>query len=436
MNKISKKINKFAILGAGTAGCITASFLKKYTNAEIEWIYDSGIPAQSVGEGSTLPFVEGLFKEVNLNYTTLKMMGGSIKKGVRKVGWKGMGDYLHEFPLSQHAVHFNSKMLRPLVSQRLKAKGVDIVDRKIASHSDIDADYIIDCSGKPDSWEDFNDAEHITVNATHIVQSPIKGPLFDYTLCEARPFGWIFAIPLVERTSCGYMYNKDITTLDEVKQDMKAWMTNMKLPYSEKQNNFEFKNYYRKQNYTDRVCYNGNASFFLEPLEATSVGIIDYINRRLLDSINLDLSIESNNLWYKEKIRESKNMIMMHYFAGSKYDNKFWQFAKKKGKDSMAEMIKSSKFRDIVATVLSQYEDPIFDEMLSAEYGQWPPYSYWQNFRGLNIAKDVDPELISLEKSLSLLSKKEMEEEAKKKKPAKKKPVKKKPAKKKPAKKG
>jgi len=138
------------------------------------------------------------------------------------------------------------------------------------------------------------------------------------------------------------------------------------------------------------VCYNGNASFFLEPLEATSVGIIDFINRRLLDSINDGLSIESNNLWYKEKIKESKNMIMMHYFAGSKYDNKFWQFAKKKGKDSMAEMIKSSKFRDIVAIVLSQYEDPIFDEMLSAEYGQWPPYSYWQNFKGLNIAKDVD----------------------------------------------
>ena len=48
----------------------------------------------------------------------------------------------------------------------------------------------------------------------------------------------------------------------------------------------------------------------------------------------------------------------------------------------------------------------------------------------VNIAKDVDPESISLEKSLSLLSKKEMEEESKKKKPAKKKPAKKKPAKK------
>jgi DNA topoisomerase-1 len=46
----------------------------------------------------------------------------------------------------------------------------------------------------------------------------------------------------------------------------------------------------------------------------------------------------------------------------------------------------------------------------------------------VNIAKDVDPESISLEKSLTLLSKKETEEEGKKKKPAKKKPAKKKPA--------
>ena len=46
----------------------------------------------------------------------------------------------------------------------------------------------------------------------------------------------------------------------------------------------------------------------------------------------------------------------------------------------------------------------------------------------VNIAKDIDPESISLEKSLSLLLKKEIEED--KKKPAKKKPAKKKPAKK------
>ena len=53
--------------------------------------------------------------------------------------------------------------------------------------------------------------------------------------------------------------------------------------------------------------------------------------------------------------------------------------------------------------------------------------------RGLikvNIAKNVDPESISLEKSLALLSKKEIEEQSKKK-PSKKKPSKKKPSKKK-----
>ena len=390
MALIKQKINKFTILGAGTAGCITASFLNKYTQAEIEWIYDSKIPAQSVGEGSTLPLGKGLFEEINLNYATLEMMGGSIKKGIRKVGWNGGGDYLHEFPLGQHAIHFNSRMLQQFVPQRLQAKGVEIIDKTINSHDDIDADYIIDCSGRPTNFDEFNDAEHIAVNAAHIVQSPCRGPLFDYTFCEARPYGWIFAIPLAERTSCGYLYNKDISDLEDVKKDMKEFMEKLKFPYSEEQNNFEFKNYYRKENYTDRVMYNGNASFFLEPLEATSVGTIDHLNRRLLDSINLDLTIESNNAWYEREIREAQNMIMMHYFAGSKYDNEFWKHAKQKGKDSMSEMIESNKFRDIAALALSQYQDPDFATMMKPEYGQWPPYSYWQNFRGLNIAREVD----------------------------------------------
>ena len=79
MRQINQKINKFTILGAGTAGCLTASFIKKHTNAEVEWIFDSNTPAQSVGEGSTIPLATSLFKELGFNYTLLDIMGGSLK---------------------------------------------------------------------------------------------------------------------------------------------------------------------------------------------------------------------------------------------------------------------------------------------------------------------------------------------------------------------
>jgi|TARA_R110000803_G_scaffold91901_2_gene159390 hypothetical protein len=391
MRQINQKINKFTILGAGTAGCLTASFIKKHTNAEVEWIFDSNTPAQSVGEGSTIPLATSLFKELGFNYTLLDIMGGSLKKGIRKKDWNGVGDYVHEFPMGQTAIHFNSKMLQKYIPEKLKQKGVDIVDKKVTSHDDIDADYIIDCTGRPSSYEEFNDAEHIAVNAAHIIQSPTKGsPLFDYTFCIARPFGWIFCIPLVGRTSIGYLYNETINNLDEVKKDMQSFMADYNFPTSDNQNNFSFKNYYRKENYSERVAYNGNASFFLEPLEATSVGTIDHVNRRLLDTINLGLSIGSSNDWYENEIKEAQNMIMMHYFAGSKYSNKFWDYAQQKGKNAVAEMVSSNKFRDIASQALSNYTDPDIEKLVGMEYGQWPAYSYLQNFKGLNIAQDID----------------------------------------------
>ena len=123
MKSLSKRINKVAIIGKGTAGCIAASYFRKTLNAEIEWIYDSDKPAQSVGEGSTIPLARGFFNELNMNYAALEYLGGSMKKGIRKIGYNGVGDYLHEFPLGELAIHFSSKMLQDYIPKVLESKG-------------------------------------------------------------------------------------------------------------------------------------------------------------------------------------------------------------------------------------------------------------------------------------------------------------------------
>jgi len=389
----TQQIKKITILGAGTAGCISASFFKKNTQAEIEWIFDSGTPAQSVGEGSTLPLVKGLWSELNFRFTDLERMGGSIKKGIRKVGWSGPGDYIHEFPFGEHAMHFSSRMLQEWVPQQLKNRAVNVIDKKITSHNDIDADLIIDCSGRPKDFTDFHQAEYIALNAAHVVQSPCRGPLFDYTFCVARPFGWVFAIPLADRTSCGYLYNENINTLDEVMDDMKEFMEEFRFPYSDNQNNFSFKNYYRKENYTDRVVYNGNASFFLEPMEATSVGAVDRINRAVLDMLQHDVSLVSSNSWYIKDMKQTEHMIMLHYLKKGKYDTKFWDYARERAERSLDEAVTSTKFRDLISLSLKNYQQAEFDTLVGPEYGQWPAYSYLQNLKGLDIAREVDDKI-------------------------------------------
>ena len=48
---INKKV---AVIGRGTAGCFSAMKLSATENLDVDLYYDSTIPVQSVGEGSTL----------------------------------------------------------------------------------------------------------------------------------------------------------------------------------------------------------------------------------------------------------------------------------------------------------------------------------------------------------------------------------------------
>lgn len=399
MKTINKTIKKIAVLGKGTAGCLTASILKKHTPAEIEWIYDPNTPTQSVGEGSTLPLAKNLGNEIQFDYDTLKQIGGSLKKGIKKIGWGGSGNFFHSFPIGSVAIHFSSEMLQNLISQNLLKKGVKIIDKYIKTYDEIDADYIVDCTGKPKSFKEYNKAQHIAVNAVHIVQSPCKGPLFDYTFTVARPYGWVFAIPLANRVSCGYLYNENINSLDEIKEDMKKFMAQYKFSYSENINNISFQNYYKKENFTERVMFNGNASFFLEPLEATSIACIYSINSKLIDIINNSIPLTSANLWYEQLLIETQHMIGLHYYSGSKYNSSFWDYAKKKGIKSVNEMITSNKFRQIAKGALFNIKNSQFSHPSEEfEYGSWPIDSYHQNFVGLGIVDQMNNLIKNYEK--------------------------------------
>ena len=70
MNSVRKEINKIAVIGKGTAGCMAASYFANHHSAQIDWYYDPSTPAQSVGEGSTLPFPTTLFNELNIGYSS------------------------------------------------------------------------------------------------------------------------------------------------------------------------------------------------------------------------------------------------------------------------------------------------------------------------------------------------------------------------------
>lgn len=384
---------KIAVIGRGTAGCMSALFYKYYTDAEVDWYFDPSIKPQAVGEGSTLALPQVLNDTLGFSAKDFSAVDGTIKTGIYKEGWGKKGkSFLHDFPAPLNAIHFNANKLQDFIHSKL-AGVVNVIPENVDS-SNVDATFVLDCSGRPSSYEAFDMSDYIPVNAVHVNQCYWDTPKFTHTLAISRPYGWVFGIPLQNRCSVGYLYNKDINTLDEVKEDIKYIFNRFNLTPSEDTNSFSFNNYQRKFNFSDNTAFNGNASFFLEPLEATSFGCVDNINRithRLWQGL---ISKDEAEDRYASILKASEYVIMLHYFAGSPFNTAFWDFANERGikciesaDDSMHYMMQNSKSPKGLGSYSSGFVlPPVQSIQLEALYSTWWEGSFAQNIEGLGLS--------------------------------------------------
>jgi tryptophan halogenase len=390
---------RIAIIGRGTAGSQSViHYLNHFPDYEIQWFFDSKIPTQAVGEGSTLSFPSNLYKNLNFNYSDLDKIDGTIKTGIHKSGWgNNQKDFFHGFDPPNVSLHFNAKALQNYILSSIKNK-VKLFDKSV-TEDEIDADYIIDCSGKPKSYQKFHESPFIPVNSAYITQCYWEYPRFQYTLTIARPYGWVFGIPLKTRCSIGYLFNRNINCVTEIKEDVAHVFQKYNLQPSENTNYLEFENYYRKENYNKRSCYNGNASFFLEPLEATSIEVMSDIQKNSTSYLKNEITLDQVNKTYDNLIKQIECLIMFHYFSGSKYESEFWNFAKDRGKKCIELSLKTDK--ELRKMILKSYQKNLRGEFIfnSEEdvYGVWGLRSLLENLTGLGIKKDL---LLELSKTL------------------------------------
>lgn len=417
-------IKKIAIVGKGSAGALSSlaveravrnsKFSHKNIKLEIEWHFDSSIPTQTVGEGTNL-VVPNLLTSMGFNYDDLYKLDGNFKTGISKRNW-GDRDYKHLFAPPLVSYHLNAIKLQDYAFGLLKEQShVKIFDNHVHSNQ-IDADVVIDCSGRPESYDDFEISSYIPVNSVYVTQCFWDYPKFYNSITDAMPYGWVFGIPLQNRCAIGYLYNNEINTLDEIKEDVKNVFRDYNLTPSEKTNAFSFKNYYRKNNFVDNIAYNGNASTFLEPLEATTLSQICITATETMDSFlgdNNTLRLKDLNARFKRRVKSTEVMIMCHYLAGSRFKTKFWDYAEERAQHCIKEHMKSNdKFNMIIDFIneaqslerskeiytkdnfishhpnLQRYLD--FLEPKYNELGSWNLGSWYSNVKNLNILDKIN----------------------------------------------
>tara|TARA_R100000005_G_C4981489_1_gene191150 strand:+ start:159 stop:1307 length:1149 start_codon:yes stop_codon:yes gene_type:complete len=347
---------KIAVVGAGTAGLLSAVTLCQSLPPFIEvyLIHSNDIAPIGVGESTLLDFPEILCEGIDYYHLLdKKEMNATTKFGVRFVGWQD-DDFYITFGSGCHGLHFDSAALSQFVIPRLQkkygrfmevratVKELNEVGDKVFVECDNDVfefDYVVDCRGFPEDYKNYIEPKNVYLNSAITVAS--EGIVdWQYTAHIAHEHGWMFAVPLNDRTGLGYLYNDNFCERHDALYEMDkiAKRLNLQVDFDEAKE-FKFKNYYAKKvvSSTSRIFLNGNRALFFEPIQATSIGCYSMINKLIVDYINHDIEIDKLQEDYEKMIKEALMFINIHYSKGSVYDSPFWKMSQDASKKCINE---------------------------------------------------------------------------------------------------
>ncbi len=256
----------------------------------------------------------------------------------------------------------------------------------------ITADLFIDCSGfrglliEETLKTGYENWSHwLPCDRAVAVPCSTNGPLTPYTRATALDAGWAWRIPLQHRVGNGHVYCSTYIT-DEAATN--ALVDQLESPPSVDPKFLRFQTGKRRKQWSKNVVSIGLAAGFLEPLESTSIHLIQLAIGRLLDffpdeSWDPIFANEYNRLMDLEYERV-RDFLILHYHATERDDTPFWNYVRTMSiPDSLHEKMDSYRERGIVIN----YRDGMFLD------ASWIAVYAGQNF----IPNKFDPRTYNLD---------------------------------------
>jgi tryptophan halogenase len=416
---MGKRLDEVTIVGGGTSGWLTATFLAtalnvpgKEPSVKVSLIESPNIPTVGVGE-STLPIMPLMLQALGVNEAEfIRHCNTSFKCGVNFVNWnndhagrpisffnpfeaphyiqgrhpayyfqrfgpvdgkasfadsllpngtavahnKGprmpdMADY--EYAIG-YSYHLDAGLFARFLRDVAIARGVhhiqdDVIDVRLnedgyvsslnlQNQGELPVKFVVDCSGfkgliiqqaLKEPWISYDkyllNDRAIPLQVPHIDATHIQS----CTTSTALGAGWVWNVPLYTRVGTGYVYSSafrgEQEAIDEFYQhvgerakDMQPRIIKMRIGRL-------------RRSWVKNCVAIGLSSGFIEPLEATAIGMIDKAARWLLsyfpdEEFNPALAKQFNTL-VGDIQEEVRDFILMHYLTANR-DDPYWRAAR------------------------------------------------------------------------------------------------------------
>lgn len=274
-----------------------------------------------------------------------------------------------------YAYHFDAGLYAAHLKQHAMANGVMHVDGEIAavtlnpSNGFIDslqlrdgrvltADLYIDCTGFQSlllgqtlgvgyqNWQHW-----LLCDGAYAVQTTADGPTLPYTRSIAMDAGWQWRIPLQHRMGNGHIYASAFCSDEQAQQTLLDTVTGTVLNQPRK---ISFTPGRRDQIWHKNCFALGLATGFLEPLESTSISLVQTALAKLEAFFPqhgfAQCDIDEVNRLHNTELEQIRDFLILHYKLTARRDTEFWRYCAEMAiPDSLAHKIELYRHRGHVA---------------------------------------------------------------------------------------
>jgi len=209
-----------------------------------------------------------------------------------------------------------------------------IVSLTLESGQRIEGDLFLDCTGfrallvGGALGAEFDDWSHwLPCDRAIAVQTESVGPAVPFTRAIAHDSGWRWRIPLQHRTGNGIVYCSkycdDETALERLSGTLEG-------PPRTEPNRLRFTAGVRPRQWVGNCIAVGLSGGFMEPLESTSIHLIQRAVLRLIRMLPMDKVSERDiaefNDQHMQDMLQIRDFLILHYKATERRDSAFWRY--------------------------------------------------------------------------------------------------------------